>query len=135
MSIRIWTARAHRLFPAIVEAMGRHLAKDETAILLVPEQFTLAAERELMSRLKLEGMFQLDVLSPSRLYEHVLSAAGRDGREPLSDAGRRMAVSQALEKLGQAALLWQHHAAPRLCGKAVRADHRYEARRHDRRVA
>jgi len=99
MSIRIWTARAHRLFPAIVEAMGRHLAKDETAILLVPEQFTLAAERELMSRLKLEGMFQLDVLSPSRLYEHVLSAAGRDGREPLSDAGRRMAVSQALEKL------------------------------------
>ncbi len=99
MSIRIWTARAHRLFPAIVEAMGSHLPKDETALLLVPEQFTLAAERELMSRLHLEGMFQLDVLSPSRLYEHVLSAAGRDEREPLADAGRRMAVSQALEKL------------------------------------
>ncbi len=99
MSIRIWTARAHRLFPAIVEAMGSHLPKDETALLLVPEQFTLAAERELMDRLHLEGMFQLDVLSPSRLYEHVLSAAGRDEREPLSDAGRRMAVSQALEKL------------------------------------
>jgi len=99
MSIRIWTARAHRLFPAIVEKMGSHLPKDETALLLVPQQFTLAAERELMNRLHLEGMFQLDVLSPSRLYEHVLSAAGRDGREPLSDAGRRMAVSQALEKL------------------------------------
>jgi len=99
MSIRIWTARAHRLFPAIVKAMGAHLSGDETALLLVPEQFTLAAERELMNRLHLEGMFQLDVLSPSRLYEHVLSAAGRDEREPLSDAGRRMAVSQALEKL------------------------------------
>ncbi|MBR6569697.1 MAG: hypothetical protein IKK75_04530, partial [Clostridia bacterium] len=99
MSIRIWTARAHRLFPAIAEAMGRHLSKDETAILLVPEQFTLAAERELMQRLKLDGMFQLEVLSPSRLHEHILSTAGRDGREPLSDAGRRMAVSQALERL------------------------------------
>ena len=99
MSIRIWTARAHRLFPAIVEAMGSHISQDETALLLVPEQFTLAAERELMARLHLDGMFQLDVLSPSRMYEHVLSAAGRDEREPLSDAGRRMAVSQALEKL------------------------------------
>lgn len=99
MSIRIWTARAHRLFPAVVEAMGVHHSKDETALLLVPEQFTLAAERELMNRLHLQGMFALDVLSPSRLYEHVLSAAGRDEREPLSDAGRRMAVSQALEKL------------------------------------
>lgn len=99
MSIRIWTARAHRLFPAIVEAMGAHISQDETALLLVPEQFTLAAERELMARLHLDGMFQLDVLSPSRMYEHVLNAAGRDEREPLSDAGRRMAVSQALEKL------------------------------------
>ena len=99
MSIRIWTARAHRLFPAVVQAMGSHLSGDECALLLVPEQFTLAAERELMRRLHLEGMFQLDVLSPSRLYEHVLNAAGRDEREPLSDAGRRMAVSQALEKL------------------------------------
>ncbi len=99
MSIRIWTARAHRLFPAMVEAMGAHLPKEESAILLVPEQFTLAAERELMRRLRLEGMFTLEALSPSRLYEHVLNAAGRDEREPLSDAGRRMAVSQALEKL------------------------------------
>ena len=99
MSIRIWTARAHRLFPAVVQAMGSHLSGEECALLLVPEQFTLAAERELMRRLHLEGMFQLDVLSPSRLYEHVLNAAGRDEREPLSDAGRRMAVSQALEKL------------------------------------
>ena len=43
MSIRICTARAHRLFPAIVKAMGAHLSGDETALLLVPEQFTLAA--------------------------------------------------------------------------------------------
>lgn len=99
MSIRIWTARAHRLFPAVVEAMGFHHQQDENAVLLVPEQFTLAAERELMERLHLQGMFALDVLSPSRLYDHVLNAAGRDEREPLSDAGRRMAVSQALEKL------------------------------------
>ena len=99
MSILILTARPHRLFSAVVERLGAHIQKDESAILLVPEQLTLTAERELMERLHLQGMFSLEVLSPSRLYEHILSDAGRDEREPLSDSGRRMAVSQALEKL------------------------------------
>lgn len=99
MPVRILTARPHRLFKHVVEQMGQHIPKDEAAILLVPEQFTLAAERELMDRLHLRGMFALEVLSPSRLYEHILSDAGRDAREPLSAPGRRMAVSQALERL------------------------------------
>lgn len=99
MSIRILTARPHRLFPSVVSALGKHLQNQQMAVLLVPEQFTLAAERELMERLQLQGMFDLEVLSPSRLYEHILSDAGKDGREPLSDAGRRMAISQALERL------------------------------------
>lgn len=99
MAVRILTARPHRLFPAIVEEMGACLRQGLSAVLLVPEQFTLSAESELMERLHLTGMFALEVLSPSRLYEHILSDAGRDGREPLSDAGRRMALSQALERL------------------------------------
>lgn len=99
MSVRILTTRPHRMFPAIVKAMGQHSHRGESAALLVPEQFTLAAERELMERLHLCGMFTLEVLSPSRLYDRILSAAGRDEREPLNDAGRRMAISQALEKL------------------------------------
>ncbi len=99
MSVRILTARPHRLFPAVVEELGRLHADGEKALLLVPEQFTLAAERELMGRLQLNGLFFIDVLSPSRLYEHILASAGRDGREPLGDSGRRMALSTALERL------------------------------------
>lgn len=99
MAVRILTARPHRLFSAIVQSMGVHLHRGEHAILLVPEQFTLAAEQALMDRLQVNGLFLLEVLSPSRLYDQVLSNAGRDEREPLSDAGRRMAVSQALERL------------------------------------
>lgn len=99
MSVRILTARPHRLFPSVVRELGAHEKRGENAILLVPEQFTLAAEQELMQRLHLDGMFLINVLSPSRLYDHVLASAGRDGREPLNDSGRRMAISQALEKL------------------------------------
>ena len=99
MSVTILTARAHRLFAPVVEALGQCAKRGEDALLLVPEQFTLAAERGVMERLSLTGMFLIDVLSPSRLSEQVLAAAGRDGREPLDAAGRRMALIQALERL------------------------------------
>ena len=99
MAVRILTARAHRLFGPVAEELGMRLQNAESSLLLVPEQLTLTAERELMKRLNVEGLFLIDVMSPSRLCEHVLEAAGRDGREPLNDAGRRMAVSQALERL------------------------------------
>ena len=99
MSVRILTARPHRLFSSVAEELGQLEKQDEKIVLLVPEQFTLAAERELMDRLHLDGLFLIDVLSPSRLYERILGATGRDGREPLDDSGRRMAIGQALEKL------------------------------------
>ena len=90
MSVTILTARAHRLFAPVVEALGQCARKGEDVLLLVPEQFTLAAERGVMERLSLTGMFLIDVMSPSRLSEQVLAAAGRDGREPLDAAGRRV---------------------------------------------
>ena len=113
MAITILTARAHRLFPAVVEALGERVRRGETSLMLVPEQFTLAAERELMTRLHLTGMFLIDVMSPSRFSEHVLA-----GAEPGAGAAG-----------GQASLLRQHRAAPRVCGEALRADYRHEARR------
>ena len=75
MSVRILTARPHRLFASIAKEIGVRERRGERALLLVPEQFTLAAERELMDRLHLQGMFLIDVLSPSRLYDRVLASA------------------------------------------------------------
>ena len=96
--IRIWMARAHRLFAPVAQAIGTLHRQNKPCILLVPEQFTLQAERELLDRLQLTGFFTIDVLSPSRLAGKVLAAVGTDARAPLSQAGRLMAVSFALEK-------------------------------------
>ncbi len=96
--VRIWTARAHRLLSPIIQEIGRLYKAGQLCILLVPEQFTLQAERELMTRLKLTAFFTIQVLSPSRLSEHALSLTGSDGRRPLDGAGRAMAISRALEK-------------------------------------
>lgn len=97
--VRILTARPHRLFGPVADELDEKRRLGQDAILLVPEQLTLQAERDLMDRLHLDGLFLIDVLSPSRLYERILESSGRDSREPLSSSGRRMAVSLALERL------------------------------------
>ncbi len=97
-SIQIWTARAHRLLGPVVDAIGALHRQQKNCLWLVPEQFTLQAERELLDRLHLQGFFTIDVLSPSRLCERVLAAAGSDRRQPLGGPGQQMAVSQALER-------------------------------------
>lgn len=99
--IQIWTGRAHRLLGPLVEAIGALHRQNQPCLWLVPEQFTLQGERELLDRLNLEGFFTIGVLSPSRLGEKVLAAAGSDKRLPLSGPGRQMAVSQALERCGE----------------------------------
>ncbi|MCE5342196.1 MAG: hypothetical protein LLF96_01220, partial [Eubacteriales bacterium] len=96
--ISVWTGGAHRLLAPVAAQIGTLHAQGLPCILLVPEQFTLQAERELLTRLNLPGFFTIDVLSPSRLSHRVLAAAGADELVPLSAAGRRMAVSLALER-------------------------------------
>lgn len=96
--VSVWLGEAHRLFAPVAGRIGERYARGEPCVLLVPEQFTLQAERELLDRLKLEGFFTLEVLSPSRLAQRVPAAVGADERAPLSGAGRQMAVSYALER-------------------------------------
>lgn len=97
--VRILAARPHRLLAPLIEELGRLNRQEKSVVLLVPEQLTLQTEREIFRQLQLEGTFYIDILSPSRLYERVLESGGRDQREPLNSAGRRMAVSLALERL------------------------------------
>ncbi len=97
-NVRVLTARPHRLLPVVIQNIGELHKDGKECILLVPEQFTLQAEREIISRLKLPGLFQIEVISPTRLRRRVTEAVGTDERVPLSAAGQQMVVNYALEQ-------------------------------------
>ena len=82
-----------------------HVAESRDAgrrvILFVPEQYTLQAERELLTGMELPGLLDLDVVSPTRLKALVREAAGSSGRRALDEHGRAMAVHQALNACGE----------------------------------
>ena len=82
------------------EALRRHLldlaALGGKMIVIVPEQYTLQTERELMDGLDVKGFFDLEVLSPSRLTERVFALAGADERERIDQRGKQFALARTM---------------------------------------
>jgi len=82
-----------KLFEQI--AQSRQSARP--VVLFVPEQYTLQAERDLISELCLPGLLNLDVISPTKLRTLVRENCGSSGLRMLDSAGRAMALHQALQ--------------------------------------
>ena len=70
-------------------------------LLLVPDQFTLQAERNAFSYLGVDGLMDLEILSPSRLGFKVLSEVGGSSRIPVDKYGRHMLLTKILTEENQ----------------------------------
>ncbi len=97
--VRIYGARAGQILPRMLEQIRQCRESGGKIMLLVPEQYTLQAERELLRGLNLPGLMDMDVISPRKLTQLVQEKGGRSALPPLSDQGRRMALSHALGQL------------------------------------
>ena len=81
---------------ACVETIRAVLEKGGRALYLVPEQDTVEAELFLARELRLSVMWNVEVLSPTRLAQRMRQEAGGGARVVLTDAGRAMALKSAL---------------------------------------
>ncbi|MGN0776381.1 MAG: PD-(D/E)XK nuclease family protein [Candidatus Ventricola sp.] len=96
--MKIITARPHRLLAECIARIGALAEQGERCMLLVPSQFTLQAEIEVMTRLNLEGTFLIDVLSPGRLQGRVFERAGQPNRVIFDERGKCMVLSEIIEQ-------------------------------------
>lgn len=71
---------------------------DHKLLLIVPEQFTLQAERELISRLNLPGLMRVEVLSFTRLAQRVLNETGGNRRTLINEQGRIMVLRKIIDE-------------------------------------
>jgi len=97
--VRILTGRSRRLLPRVIREVGEAYRAGGRCLLLVPEQYTLQAELELVRRLELPGFFDLEVLSPTRLTHRVFERAGNPPRVRIDARGKRMVLRCALEEM------------------------------------
>ena len=78
------------------EIIAQQKDRNKRQILIVPEQFTSQAERDLVSRTENNAILTAEVLSFGRLAHRVFSKKGIGSRIPLGDIGKSMALRKIL---------------------------------------
>ena len=73
-------------------ALGRQAGK--RVLLVVPDQYTLQAERNAFAYMKTDGLMELEVLSQARLGEKVLAETGTSAETPVDKYGRHMLLAR-----------------------------------------
>ena len=96
VEVRILGIRAAQTLPCLLSDIREKREAGYRTVVLVPEQYTLQAERELVEGLELPGLIDLDVMSPTRLDRLIRERAGSGALPALDDRGRAMALAQAL---------------------------------------
>lgn len=75
---------------------GELSPEHQKILLLVPDQFTLQAERNAFSCLGADGLMDVEIMSQSRLGYKVLSEVGGSSRVPVDKYGRHMLLTKIL---------------------------------------
>ena len=94
--ITIWLGRAGAAWDEAARLTGEARKQETPVVLLVPQQYTLTAERFLMDSLDAAGFFDVDVVSPARLSQRVFAQAGVSARTRIDSRGKAMAVARTL---------------------------------------
>ncbi|HHY83616.1 MAG TPA: ATP-dependent helicase/deoxyribonuclease subunit B, partial [Clostridiales bacterium] len=93
---RSGSGKTMRIYQEIGEAL---LKGEDRLILMVPEQFTLQAERDLINKLDLPGILNVEVLSFTRLAYKVFNEAGGLARTYINEQGRHMILRRILDDI------------------------------------
>ena len=80
------------------DRISERLSAGKKVILIVPDQFTLQAEKNAFSYLETKGLMDLEVLSFSRLANRVFSQVGGNRKTFVNNYGKYMMISRILLK-------------------------------------
>jgi len=93
---RAGSGKSYHVLSEIKQAIDQ--GYNEPLILLVPEQYTLQAERDLIQKLQLRGIMQVEVLSFTRLAHRVFSEVGGLTRVMIDEQGKNMVLRRVINQ-------------------------------------
>ena len=94
--VKVIGDRNGRVWPLVLRDAAESRKAGRRLILYVPEQYTLQAERDIITGLKLPGLLDIQVISPRKLKQQVREQSGTATRQPLNEMGRAMAVHRVM---------------------------------------
>lgn len=84
------SGKSYRLYHEIIEKSMEH--PDSGYLVLVPEQFTLQTQKDIVTMHPLKGTMNIDILSFMRLAYRIFDETGKDERKILEDTGKTMVL-------------------------------------------
>ncbi|MTI49299.1 MAG: helicase-exonuclease AddAB subunit AddB [Firmicutes bacterium] len=90
---RAGTGKTYKIFQEIKE----NLNKNKKLFLIVPEQFTLQTEFDLITKMNLTGIMEVEVLSFERLAYKVLTEVGGIKKTAINDLGKVMILRRLFD--------------------------------------
>ena len=91
------SGKSHYLYEHITKESMKY--PDYNYIVLVPEQFTMQTQKELVMRHPRHGIMNIDVLSFARLAFRVFEETGAGGEDVLDDEGKNLILRKIAGKL------------------------------------
>ena len=84
------------LYQQVLEEAGKH--PDKNYLVLVPEQFTMSTQRELVRLQKAHAIMNVDVLSFARLAYRVFDELGQENLMVLEETGKNLVIRKIAEE-------------------------------------
>ena len=88
--------KSHYIYNKIIEESMENPGKQY--IILVPEQFTMQTQKQLVTMHPRKGIMNIDVLSFERLALRVREELGEAGRELLEETGKSMVLRKVAQE-------------------------------------
>ena len=88
------SGKSYRLYHEIIEKSEKNRNTDY--VVIVPEQFTMQTQKDLVEMHPRKGILNIDILSFMRLAYRVFSEAGGENRPVLEDTGKSMLVRKVM---------------------------------------
>ncbi len=90
------SGKSHDLYENIITRSIRH--PETTYLVLVPEQFTMQTQKELVDMHPSGGILNIDVLSFQRLAYRILAQLGTDSRRILEETGKSLVLQKVAQE-------------------------------------
>lgn len=106
MSLRFYfgpsgVGKSHRLYQEIVERSmeGQGAGEKRSFLIVVPDQFTMQTQQNLVTMHPCEGIMNIDVLSFGRLSHRILEEVGGEDIPVLDDTGKSLVLQKVAASL------------------------------------
>ena len=88
--------KSHFIYEHIVKEASLH--PEMTYLVIVPEQFTMQTQKELVSMSPRQGIMNIDILSFQRLAFRVMQEVGGEQRPVLEEIGKTLVLQRVIQE-------------------------------------